>query len=290
MHRVFPQYSVSSFENTLRNKFGFLQRPIPFVHPVDQRYVEEYTSLMLNDHSLSVLPTSSLTNHHENQTSKCEDHHKSNDYAGLYTNLFLSGGSTSYNSNEKKNDHDSNTRSNSITQLSMDGTQLLEARLTSLEETVQRSHSQAENDRNCIDELQRRLQLMELTLKAYYIDPEVFVGLNNSYTAEDNTTIMQEQSDSDAADDTPKKSSLPSGDVGRTLHARLTTAWRRRFRSNNNSSQPSLAGARKSSINSGDPSPIINEEIIIDNTSVTKNSGHYDSDSTQERAPFVKNK
>ncbi|KAI9272771.1 hypothetical protein BDA99DRAFT_556372 [Phascolomyces articulosus] len=295
LHRVFPRNHKSSFENTLRDKFGFLNRPIPFVHPVHPRFVDEYDNLKRGDHGLLILPTTTpLSKNSQEHNKKIIEHENYGDQINNEkTVLHLDNVSYSYNGEESYIYGNSSSctqiPTTALSPLPLSATTTpstdLESRLRSLEETIQKNNQETENDRNYIKELERRQQLMELMLKSYYIDPEVFMGLNDSYINNDNEMIRQYMANSDSSsyDDTIMKDPSSPSHRPVPLRNRIKTTLGDRFRNYKKNKHQQLKERRDS--RSSDQQSEDKNNIIMDTHHVDKDI----NSASNEITPFAKN-
>ncbi|KAI9253847.1 hypothetical protein BDA99DRAFT_562804 [Phascolomyces articulosus] len=78
------------------------------------------------------------------------------------------------------------------------------------------------------DELHRRQQLMEVVLKAYYLDDEVFQALNNAYETNNNWGVKDSNQDNVTTIDMDHNATEESSD--KTLSSWVTNVFHRSFR------------------------------------------------------------
>ncbi|KAI7854754.1 hypothetical protein BDC45DRAFT_123016 [Circinella umbellata] len=167
----------TSLQQNLYNKFGFMGRPIPLVHPVDpllydnnkkhykdliQKY--PYFPGMVEQQNLETIHSS------ETKSSSTTAIHQPDYVDDIYTakNMAPESSSSSTTSDNNADSH----------QLELE---LVKVRL----ESYAQSHK----------ELQQRIQFLEVMLKSYYINDEVMKGLNSAYENEKVKKLIMDDDD-----------------------------------------------------------------------------------------------
>ncbi|KAI9272757.1 hypothetical protein BDA99DRAFT_275199 [Phascolomyces articulosus] len=233
-----------SMQKALNKKFGFLERPIPFVHPVDSQLLVKYNDLLRSDYGLSHLPVKANLPPQRGEVleqqsyidgskkQNKDDDYDNNDYYTLFATSPISPSETSPNN-------------------------------PPLEQRLQVLETERQNVHRYICDLQRRFQLMELMLKGYYIDPEVFTELNNGFNR-DVRGLSSTTNKNDGRNDTPEENmdSTSSSVFDTTLRSRITSAWRRRFRDSDGST--SQQGLRVPSSNNNYDQLSMEEMMMTD--------------------------
>ncbi|KAG2218884.1 hypothetical protein INT45_003951 [Circinella minor] len=156
----------TSLQQNLYNKFGFMGRPIPLIHPVDPLLFDNnkkhFKDLIQKYHYFpGMVEQQNLETIHSSETKRSST-------TAIHQPDYIEDIVTAKNM-EPESSSSSTTNDNNVDPHQLE-LELVEARL----ESYAQSHR----------ELQQRIQFLEVMLKSYYINDEVMKGLNSAYENE----------------------------------------------------------------------------------------------------------
>ncbi|KAI9246077.1 hypothetical protein BDA99DRAFT_543422 [Phascolomyces articulosus] len=154
-----------SLQQNIYDKFGFLGRPIPLIHPVDPRlFNRQNEELLCEYHHLLEISSFEKDNYRKNKHTLSLEQAATNNSSNTAIHQLNDD-----NDEEVNHYHDETSKSN-----------IPPSSTTTVDNYVNNSVTLG-NCKQSHEELKRRIQYLELLLKAYYIDDEVIVGINNAY-------------------------------------------------------------------------------------------------------------
>ena len=180
VQRYSPQKLKSSIRQALYNNFGFLKRPIPLVHPVDQEIFDNNDSLMQNYHGLT--PHSTSLNKDKNWRSTSNSN--ADNGIEMLPTVAADVQQTVHNGNEATAESRDYTVADNSSRTIPQGRRL-EGELDQLKTAFAKQQEMYELLKNDNQMMRRRQQLMEVMLKAYYLDSEVLQELNKAHDIND---------------------------------------------------------------------------------------------------------
>ena len=204
----------TSLQQNLYNKFGFMGRPIPLVHPVGPRLFDSSSKDYDRDltqkyhYFPEIVEQESLGTIHSSGTKSSSNTaiHQPNYNDGIDIAKNMAPASPLASSASSSNNDDPR-------QLEVD---LVNGRL----ESYIRSHK----------ELQRRIQFLEAMLRSYYINDEVLMGLNSAYENEKVSKFIMGNDDDNDNDNNLAIDMDSSRLRDSTMRSRFTSTLQRPFR------------------------------------------------------------
>ena len=177
IHRYSPRKLKSSIRQALYNKFGVLEHPIPLVHPVDQEFFYDNKTLMQNDYGLTVHSTPFNKEKSQRETS----YRTAEDVIEMLPTATANVQQTLYNGREATTkSQDNRVTANSSRTTSPDVIRL-EGGPDQLVMVLTKQQEMYELLKNENQMMRRRQQLLEVMLKAYYLDSEVLPELSKAH-------------------------------------------------------------------------------------------------------------
>ncbi|KAG2217870.1 hypothetical protein INT45_012785 [Circinella minor] len=208
VQRYSPKNLKVSIQRALYDRFGFLGRPIPLVHPVDQELFYNNESLMQNEHNLAIHSALSGT-----ERNRKTNYGVADDEIVMLPKTTTNSEATVHKETEAAISFQDNTVADKTSRTIIPDTLRLEDELNQLKEM----YKDLKNDNQIMC---RRQQLLEAMLKAYYLDSEVLQELNNGHDI-----INNRHNDNDISIDMDS-----SEQSNTTLQSRVRTALQRPFR------------------------------------------------------------
>ncbi|KAG2217871.1 hypothetical protein INT45_012786 [Circinella minor] len=216
VQRYSPKKLKSSIQKTLYDKFGFLERPIPLVHTVDPELFSNNKSLMENEHGLIIHPGSSNTD----RRNRNANYGITDDEIEMLPKTTTNSEATVYKETKAASSFQDSAAADIVSHTISPDTLSLEDELNQLKVAFAKQQGMYEVLKNDNQIMCRRQQLLEVMLKAYYLDSEVLQELNNGHDI-----INNRHNDHDISIDmdSPEQSNT-------TLQSRVRTALQRPFR------------------------------------------------------------
>ncbi|KAI7860597.1 hypothetical protein BDC45DRAFT_494797 [Circinella umbellata] len=260
VQRYSPKKLKSSIRIALYDAFGFLERPTPLVHPVNQELFYNNESLMKNEHGLTIHPGSSNTDRNQNTNYGVSD-----DEIEMLPKTAINSEATVYKETEAAIGLQDNIVANKSSRVILTETSRLEDELNQLKEI----YKDLKNDNQI---MHRRQQLMEVMLKAYYLDSEVLQELNHGHDIINN---RHNNNDISIDIDLPEQSN-------RTLQSRVRAALQRPFRRHQLRQQTSDSN----NCNNHQTTSVRYTQTLIDGDQMTMTNRSSDDD---DKTPFNRN-
>ncbi|KAI7860593.1 hypothetical protein BDC45DRAFT_583993 [Circinella umbellata] len=215
VQRYSPKILKSSIRKALYDKFGFLERPIPLVHPVDQELFFNKESLMEYEHGLIIHPGSSNTDRNQNTNYGITE-----DEIEMLPRTTTNSESAVYKETKAVTRFQDSAAADKSSRIILPETSHLEDELNQLKVAFAKQQEMYEVLKNDNQVMRRRQQLMEVMLKTYYLDSEVLQELNKAH---DTTNSRRNNNEISIDIASPEQSNI-------TLQSRVRTAMQRPFR------------------------------------------------------------